>query len=96
MNSGDYSLAIMQVAAKDPALAAIIDHQHDCIEAMKMQLGQLPNQMKQIVDSALAGAATKLVTTRRARVILWLQVIGATSAVCAAAAAVWVAVHGGR
>jgi hypothetical protein len=53
----DHSAAILAVASKDPPLAMILNHQHDCIEALKHQLGKALTDMRTIVREELEAVA---------------------------------------
>lgn len=89
----DHSMALVAVAAKDPALAMILNHQHDCIEALKVAVGKIPHDMRQIVREEFKAVAAEREKTagawwRSARG--WITTI---AAVTAAGAALWSAYH---
>ena len=46
--------AIMAIAAKDPALASLLIHQHDCIEALKVLATNMGNDLTDMKQSHLA------------------------------------------
>ena len=86
----DHSMAIMVVASKDPALAAILNHQHDCIESMKDALGKVPGDMRQIVRSELESVAAEREQTAGA---FWRSARGWLTTIAAIAAAILSAFH---
>lgn len=89
----DHSMAILAVASKDPALASILNHQHDCIEALKEQLGKVPGDMRTIVREEFQSAAKDRERTSGARWRTargWLTTI---AAIVAAGAALWSVYH---
>jgi anti-sigma-K factor RskA len=55
----NHSMALLAVASKDPALAMILNHQHDCIEALKEQMGKVPGEMRMIVREEFKAVATE-------------------------------------
>jgi hypothetical protein len=88
----DHSMAILAVAAKDPALAMILNHQHDCIEMLKFNLGNLPTDMRKIVHAELRAVTDEREQTTGAR---WLWARGwltTLAAITAGAASVYSAV----
>ena len=86
----DHSMAIMVVASKDPALAAILNHQHDCIEGLKSALGKVPGDMREIVRSEFEAVATEREQTAGA---FWRTARGWLTTVAAVAAAILSAFH---
>ena len=83
-------MAIMVVAAKDPALAAILNHQHDCIEGMKSALGRVPTDMREIVRSEFESVALEREQTAGA---FWNSARGWLTTIAAVAAAILSAFH---
>jgi anti-sigma-K factor RskA len=86
----DHSMAIMVVASRDPALAAILNHQHDCIEDLKTALGRVPTDMREIVRSEFQAVAEDREQTAGA---FWRSARGWVTTIAAVAAAILSAFH---
>jgi anti-sigma-K factor RskA len=86
----DHSMAIMIVASKDPTLAAILNHLHDCVEDLKAALGKVPTDMREIVRSELQAAAEDREQTAGA---FWRSARGWVTTIAAVAAAIMSGFH---
>lgn len=85
----DHSMALLAVASKDPALASILNHQHDCIEALKNQLGKVPEDMRNAVRTELESISLAREKTAGARWMTFRGWLTTIAAVVAAGAAIY-------